>query len=59
MIYNVVLISAVQQSDSGIHIYSYVYIHISIELYIYARMHTHACVRTHTIFGPATQLMGS
>ena len=35
LIYNVVLVSGVQQSDSVIHIYVYVYIYIYIYIYIY------------------------
>ena len=50
MIYNVVLISGVQQSDSDIHLINYVfifiYIGITLLIYIYFRLFSIICYYT-------------
>ena len=49
MIYNIVLITAVQKSDSVIHIiYIYIYTHIYIHTYIY--IHIHIYIYIHNSF---------
>ena len=39
LIYNVVLISAVQQSDSVTHVYIHIHIYVSIHISVYIYIH--------------------
>ena len=47
LIYNVVLISAVQQNDSNIYIYTYIY--------IYIHTHTHTHIPLHLFYHSLSQ----
>ena len=46
LIYNVVLVSGIQQSDPDIYIYVYMYIHIKTHTYIHVYIYTY--IYTHT-----------